>query len=369
MITPHVKPGVTTGQLDVLCHDFMTAHGAIPATLNYRGYPKSICTSINHVVCHGIPGERRLLEGDILNIDVTAVLDGWHGDTSRMYVAGQAGTRARVLLDVTYDALMRGIAAIRPGATLGDVGHAIQSYVEQQRFSVVRDFCGHGIGRQFHEAPNVLHFGRPGDGAGAAARHVLHRRADGERRPSGGEGARRRLDRRHAGPQPVRAVRAHGRRDGGRVRGVHPLAGRAAPSRPMAERRLAQHTHRCGSATTTRSATSTTRSTRRCSRPGRTELLDAAGLFVRGGRMAPVIVRLEIDFRREMSWPGEVAVESAVARFGGKSIHIRQRTLSGEIADGRGAVGAGADRPRDPARRAAGRCHARALRALDVAGG
>ena len=164
MITEHVKPGVTTGHLDVLCHEFMQDHGAIPATLNYRGYPKSICTSINHVVCHGIPGERRLMDGDILNIDVTAVLDGWHGDTSRMYVAGQPGTRARVLLDVTYEALMRGVAAVRPGATLGDVGYAIQSYVESQRFSVVRDFCGHGIGRRFHEAPNVLHFGRPGEG-------------------------------------------------------------------------------------------------------------------------------------------------------------------------------------------------------------
>ena len=164
MIAPHVRPGVTTGQLDVLCHEFILAGGAIPAPLNYRGFPKSICTSINHVVCHGIPGERRLMDGDILNIDVTAVLDGWHGDTSRMYVAGQAGTRARVLLDVTYEALMRGLAAVRPGATLGDVGFAIQSYVEQQRFSVVRDFCGHGIGRRFHEAPNVLHFGRPGEG-------------------------------------------------------------------------------------------------------------------------------------------------------------------------------------------------------------
>ena len=164
MITPHVKPGVTTQQLDTLCHDFMLAAGAVPATLNYRGYPKSICTSINHVVCHGIPGERRLLEGDIVNIDVTAVLDGWHGDSSRMYVAGQPGTRARVLLDVTYEALMRGIAVIKPGKTLGDVGYAIQSFVESQRFSVVRDFCGHGIGRRFHEAPNVLHFGRPGEG-------------------------------------------------------------------------------------------------------------------------------------------------------------------------------------------------------------
>ena len=164
MITEHVKPGVTTGELDLLCHEFMARGGGVSATLNYRGYPKSICTSINHVVCHGIPGDRRLLDGDILNIDVTVVLDGWHGDTSRMYVAGQSGTRARMLLDVTYEALLRGVAAIRPGATLGDVGHAIQSYVEAQRFSVVRDFCGHGIGRRFHEAPNVLHFGRPGEG-------------------------------------------------------------------------------------------------------------------------------------------------------------------------------------------------------------
>ncbi len=164
MITDHVKPGVTTGQLDVMCREFMERNGAIPATLNYRGFPKSICTSINHVVCHGIPGDRRLLDGDILNIDVTVVLDGWHGDTSRMYVAGSAGTRARNLLDVTYGALLRGVAAVRPGATLGDVGHAIQTYVEAHRFSVVRDFCGHGIGRRFHEAPNVLHFGRPGEG-------------------------------------------------------------------------------------------------------------------------------------------------------------------------------------------------------------
>ena len=136
----------------------------MPAPLNYRGFPKSICTSINHVVCHGIPGDRRLLEGDVLNIDVTVVLDGWHGDSSRMYAAGQPSTRAARLMDVTYEAMMRGIAKVRPGATLGDVGHAIQVYVEGNRFSVVRDFCGHGIGRRFHEAPNVLHFGRPGEG-------------------------------------------------------------------------------------------------------------------------------------------------------------------------------------------------------------
>jgi methionyl aminopeptidase len=142
----------------------MVANGAVSATLGYRGYPKSTCISINHVVCHGIPGERRLQEGDVLNIDITVILDGWYGDSSRMYVAGQASTRARVLMDVTYEAMMRGVHAVRPGATLGDIGHAIQSYVEAQRFSVVRDFCGHGIGRRFHEAPNILHFGRPGEG-------------------------------------------------------------------------------------------------------------------------------------------------------------------------------------------------------------
>lgn len=164
MITPHVVPGVSTAELDQLCHDFMVERGAIPATLGYRGYQHSSCTSINHVVCHGIPGDRRLIEGDILNIDVTVVLDGWHGDTSRMYAAGQPSTRAGKLMDVTYDALMRGVRAVKPGATLGDLGYAIQHYVESHRFSVVRDFCGHGIGRRFHEAPNILHFGKPGEG-------------------------------------------------------------------------------------------------------------------------------------------------------------------------------------------------------------
>jgi methionyl aminopeptidase len=164
MIGPHVTPGVTTDTLDRLCHDFILAQNAVPAPLNYRGFPKSICTSINHVVCHGIPGNRRLEEGDILNIDITVILDGWFGDSSRMYVAGNASTRAKRLIDVTYDALMVGIAAAKPGGTLGDIGHAIQSFVEPQRFSVVRDFCGHGIGRRFHEPPNILHYGRPGDG-------------------------------------------------------------------------------------------------------------------------------------------------------------------------------------------------------------
>src|SRR5216683_8351254 len=142
-ITPYIEPGVTTGELDRLCHRFIVDHDAIPAPLNYRGFPKSVCTSINHVVCHGIPGDRRLLDGDILNIDVTPTVDGWHGDSSRMYLAGdKIALRARKLVDVTYDAMMLGIAKIKPGATLGDVGHAIQTFVESHRFSVVRDFCG-----------------------------------------------------------------------------------------------------------------------------------------------------------------------------------------------------------------------------------
>ena len=164
MITAHVRPGISTGEIDKLCHDYMVERGAIPATLGYRGYTKSSCTSVNHVVCHGIPGDRVLVDGDIINVDVTVILDGWHGDSSRMYVAGEASTKAKLLMDVTYEAMMKGIAAIRPGATLGDIGHAIQVHVEKHRFSVVRDFCGHGIGRHFHEPPNILHFGRPGEG-------------------------------------------------------------------------------------------------------------------------------------------------------------------------------------------------------------
>ena len=164
MVTGLVLPGVTTEELDRVCHAFILAHGAVPAPLNYRGYPKSICTSINHVVCHGIPGERKLEAGDIINIDVTVILDGWYGDSSRMYCAGAPSTKARNLIEVTHDALLRGVAAVKPGAHFGDIGHAIQAYVEAQRFSVVRDFCGHGIGRTFHASPNVLHFGRRGDG-------------------------------------------------------------------------------------------------------------------------------------------------------------------------------------------------------------
>ncbi len=163
-VTPHVVPGVTTEELDRLCHDFIVDHGAVPAPLNYRGFPKSICTSINQVVCHGIPGERKLTEGDIVNIDVTVILDGWHGDTSRMYPVGKVKRLAERLIDVTHDALWRGIDAVRPGATVGDIGHAIQIFVEAERFSVVRDFCGHGLGQVFHDAPSILHYGNPGEG-------------------------------------------------------------------------------------------------------------------------------------------------------------------------------------------------------------
>ena len=163
-ITPYVKVGVTTQELDELCHKFILDHGAIPAPLGYRGYPKSICTSINHVVCHGIPGDKKLLDGDILNIDVTVIVDGWHGDTSRMFAVGKVGVRAAKLIDTTYEAMMRGIEVVRPGATLGDIGYAIQSFAEKQGFSVVRDFCGHGLGKIFHSAPNVVHYGKAGQG-------------------------------------------------------------------------------------------------------------------------------------------------------------------------------------------------------------
>jgi len=165
MIGAHVVPGVRTEELDEICHEFILKHGARPAPLGYRGFPKSICTSINHVVCHGIPGPKALKDGDILNIDVTVVLDGWHGDSSRMYAAGRASRRAARLIEVTHEALMRGIAEVRPGANFGDIGQAIQTYAEAERCSVVRDFCGHGIGHVFHDAPNVLHYGRRGEGA------------------------------------------------------------------------------------------------------------------------------------------------------------------------------------------------------------
>jgi methionyl aminopeptidase len=165
MIAEHVVPGVTTDHLDQLCHDHMTRNGSIPATLGYKGYPKSSCISLNHVVCHGIPSEKKLKDGDILNIDVTCILNGWYGDTSRMFVAGRMNRKSERLIQVTHDALMLGIDQVKPGNTFGDIGAAIQRYVEAQRMSVVRDFCGHGLGRVFHSAPNVLHYGSWGAGA------------------------------------------------------------------------------------------------------------------------------------------------------------------------------------------------------------
>jgi methionyl aminopeptidase len=165
MLAGEVREGVTTQRLDDLARAFVLDHGALPACVFYRGYRHTICTSLNHTVCHGIPGPRALREGDVLNIDVTLVLDGWHGDTSRMYAVGAVSRKAERLMDVTYEALMRGLAVIKPGATLGDIGHAIQSYAEAERTSVVREFCGHGLGRIFHDAPNILHFGKPGQGA------------------------------------------------------------------------------------------------------------------------------------------------------------------------------------------------------------
>ncbi|HLS19737.1 MAG TPA: type I methionyl aminopeptidase [Paracoccaceae bacterium] len=165
MIGEHVVPGVRTDELDTLIQRFVEDAGAVSATIGYRGYRHASCISVNHVVCHGIPGPKRLKNGDIVNIDVTVILDGWYGDSSRMYVAGKASRRAERLIEVTHEALMRGIAAVKPGNTFGDIGHAIQSYAEAERCSVVRDFCGHGLGRVFHDAPNVLHYGRPGEGA------------------------------------------------------------------------------------------------------------------------------------------------------------------------------------------------------------
>ncbi|MAP19035.1 MAG: type I methionyl aminopeptidase [Aurantimonas coralicida] len=160
-----VEPGVTTDAIDRYVMEFGLANDAVPATLNYRGYTKSVCTSINHVVCHGIPNDKALKEGDIVNIDVTFIVDGWHGDSSRMYPVGRVKRAAERLCDVTYRSLMIGIEAVRPGGHIGDIGEAIQTYAESERCSVVRDFCGHGVGKLFHDAPNILHYGRRGEGA------------------------------------------------------------------------------------------------------------------------------------------------------------------------------------------------------------
>jgi methionyl aminopeptidase len=163
-LVPMVKPGVTTAAIDRFVFEFGADHGALPATLNYRGYKYSVCTSINHVVCHGMPDDKPLRDGDIVNIDVTFLLDGWHGDSSRMYPVGQIKRAAERLMEVTHECLMRGIAAVRPGARTGAIGEAIQSFAEAERCSVVRDFCGHGVGRLFHDSPNILHYGKADEG-------------------------------------------------------------------------------------------------------------------------------------------------------------------------------------------------------------
>lgn len=165
MIADHVKPGVTTDELDKLCRDYIdNVQRAVPANIGYHGYPKTICTSVNHVICHGIPSDKKLKSGDIINIDVAIIKDGWYGDTSRMYFVGEPGPLARRLVLTTYEAMVAGIRAVRPGATLGDVGHAIQTVAHREHFSVVREYCGHGIGKIYHDAPQVLHYGRRGEG-------------------------------------------------------------------------------------------------------------------------------------------------------------------------------------------------------------
>ena len=165
MIRPHVQPGITTGELDQICHDYIVnVQQAVPAPLNYKGFPRSICTSVNHQVCHGIPGDKKLKKGDIVNIDITVIKDGFHGDTSKMFYIGEPSIQAKRLVQITHECLLKGIAMVRPGTRLGDIGHAIQQHAEAHGFSVVREYCGHGIGREFHEDPQVLHYGQPGTG-------------------------------------------------------------------------------------------------------------------------------------------------------------------------------------------------------------
>ncbi|MGB1883310.1 MAG: type I methionyl aminopeptidase [Gammaproteobacteria bacterium] len=165
MIAPHVRPGITTLELDRLCHDYIVnVQQAIPAPLNYHGFPKSICTSVNHVVCHGIPAAKKLKNGDIINVDITVIKDGYHGDTSKMFIVGEAAVKARRVVETAYECLLLGIGLVKPGARLGDIGAAIQQHAEERKYAVVREYCGHGIGKQFHEEPQVLHYGTPGTG-------------------------------------------------------------------------------------------------------------------------------------------------------------------------------------------------------------
>ena len=243
VLTPVVKPGVTTERIDRLVFEFAMDHHATPATLMYRGYRKATCTSVNHVVCHGIPSDKPLREGDIVNVDVTLILDGWHGNSSRMYAVGAIPRRAERLIEVTYEAMMRGIAVIRPGATTGDIGAAIQNFVEAQHMSVVRDFCGHGLGRLFHDEPNIVHVGRPRRGHRAQARHVLHGRADDQPRPPAREGALRRLDRGDPRPLAVGPVRAHRGGERARRRNLHAVAPQARPAALCGRRAATEPAH------------------------------------------------------------------------------------------------------------------------------
>ena len=164
VVTPYVKPGITTSKLDKICYEYIRDNGGYSAPLYYRGFPKSCCTSVNHIVCHGIPGEKYLREGDIINIDVTSIVNGWHGDTSRMFFVGDVSIKSKNLISATYTSMMKAISIIKNGIHLGDIGETIQTYVEKKGFSVVRDFCGHGIGKIFHQPPNILHYGKKGEG-------------------------------------------------------------------------------------------------------------------------------------------------------------------------------------------------------------
>ena len=219
MIGEHVAPGISTDELDRICHDYIVnVQQAIPANVGYRGFPKTVCTSVNHVVCHGIPNERRLKSGDILNIDVAVIKDGYHGDTSRMYFVGKPPVLGQRLAEVCKDAMWRAIELVRPGAHLGDIGHAIQSLAEEQGFSVVREYCGHGIGRVYHEDPQILHYGEPDIGSRDTRRHGVHDRTDDQRGQASRARAARRLDRGHQGSLAVGAVGAHGAGDADRAR-------------------------------------------------------------------------------------------------------------------------------------------------------
>ena len=213
MIGQHVKPGVTTDELDQLCYDYIVnVQKAVPANIGYHGYPKTICASVNHVICHGIPSAKRLVSGDIINIDVAIIKDGWFGDSSRMYFVGKPGVLAKRLVNTTYEALRAGIRAVRPGATLGDIGHAIQTIAHREGFSVVREYCGHGIGDVYHDEPQVLHYGRPNTGLKLEPGMIFHHRAHDQRRQGRNTPAWRQLDRRHQGSLLVCAMGTHGGR-------------------------------------------------------------------------------------------------------------------------------------------------------------